>query len=145
VLDFVVSLVMMAVLLVATSTSPGWGLALLPVWVLILLLLTTGIGLLMASLAVKYRDVNYVLPVLVQFLLYASPVAYALSAVPHSLRPYFVANPLTGLLEAYRWSLLGTGSVHAGYLLYSAAFAVVVLVAGSAAFARMERSFADVI
>jgi lipopolysaccharide transport system permease protein len=145
VLDFVVSLAMMAVLLAATSTTPGWGLALLPVWLLLVLILSTGIGLLTASLAVKYRDITYVLPVLVQFLLYASPVAYALSAVPHSLRPYFVANPLTGLLEAYRWSLLGTGSLHLGYVLYSAAFAVAALALGCAAFARMERGFADVI
>jgi lipopolysaccharide transport system permease protein len=145
VLDFLVSLAMMAVLLAATGTAPGWGLALLPVWLLILLTLTTGIGLLMASLAVRYRDVNYVLPVLVQFLLYASPVAYALSVVPHSLRPYFVANPLTGVLEAFRWSLLGTGALPGGYVLYSAGCAVVALAVGSAAFTRMERSFADVI
>jgi lipopolysaccharide transport system permease protein len=144
-LDFVVSLAMLAVLLIATGTSPSWGLALLPLWVLLVLVLSTGLGLLMASLAVKYRDINYVLPVLVQFLLYASPVAYALSAVPHSLRPYFIANPLTGVLEAYRWSLLGTGSLHIAYVLYSVGFAVVALVAGCAAFARMERSFADVI
>lgn len=145
VLDFVVSLAMMAVLLVATSTAPGWGLMLLPVWLLIVLVLSTGLGLLMASLAVRFRDVNYVLPVLVQFLLYASPVAYALSAVPHSLRPYFIANPMTGLLEAYRWSLLGTGSLHVGYVLYSAGFAIVAVVAGWAAFTHMECSFADVI
>jgi lipopolysaccharide transport system permease protein len=145
VLDFLVSLVMMAVLLISTSTAPGWGLALLPLWVLIVLILSSGLGLLMASLAVKYRDINYVLPVLVQFLLYASPVAYALNAVPHSLRLYFLANPLTGLLEAYRWSLLGTGSLHVGYVLYSVGFAIAALVAGYAAFARMERSFADVI
>lgn len=145
VLDFLVSLVMMAVLLVATSTTPGWGLVLLPVWLLLVLMLSSGLGLLMASLAVRYRDINYVLPVLVQFLLYASPVAYALTAVPHSLRPYFIANPLTGLLEAFRWSLLGTGSLHASYVLYSAGFAIVALVVGWWAFDRMERSFADVI
>jgi lipopolysaccharide transport system permease protein len=144
-LDFLVSLVMMAVLLIATGTSPGWGLVLLPVWVVVVVMLSTGLGLLLASLAVKYRDINYVLPVLVQFLLYASPVAYALSAVPHSLRLYFIANPLTGLLEAFRWSLLGTGSLHVGYVAYSAGFAVVALVLGWAAFGRMERSFADVI
>lgn len=144
-LDFAVSLGLLSVLLAVTSTSPGWGLALLPVWVVLTLVLGTGIGLLAGSLAVRFRDVNYVLPVLVQFLLYASPVAYALSAVPHSLRPYFIANPLTGLLEAYRWSLLGTGSAPGAYVLYSAGFAVAALVIGWTAFARMERSFADVI
>jgi lipopolysaccharide transport system permease protein len=145
VLDFLVSLVMMAVLLIATATAPGWGLVLLPVWLLLVLMLSSGLGLLMGSLAVRYRDINYVLPVLVQFLLYASPVAYALSAVPHSLRLYFVANPLTGLLEAFRWSLLGTGSLHLPYVLYSAGFAIVALTLGWYAFARMERTFADVI
>src|SRR4051794_14077981 len=144
-LDFVVSLALMAVLLAATSTSPGYGLALLPLWVLLTLALSTGIGLLMASLAVRFRDVNYVLPVLVQFLLYASPVAYALDAVPQSLRPYFIVNPLTGILEAFRWSLLNTGSLQVPYVLYSAGFALVTLVLGWAAFGRMERSFADII
>jgi lipopolysaccharide transport system permease protein len=138
-LDFVVSLALMAVLLAATSTSPGWGLVLLPAWVVITLVLATGIGLLTGSLAVRFRDVNYILPVLVQFLLYASPVAYALDAVPHSLRGYFVANPLTGLLEAFRWSLLGIGSLHTTYVLYSAGFAIAALAAGWAAFSRMER------
>lgn len=144
-LDFVVSLALMAILLITTSTSPGWGLALLPVWVVVTIVLSYGIGLLTSSLAVRFRDVNYIVPVLVQFLLYASPVAYALSAVPHSLRPYFIANPMTGILEAYRWSLLGTGSLHVAYVVYSAGFAIVALVIGSAAFARMERSFADII
>jgi lipopolysaccharide transport system permease protein len=144
-LDFVVSLALMAVLLGATGTSPGWGLVLLPVWLVLVLSLSAGLGLLMASLAVRYRDITYVLPVLVQFLLYASPVAYALSAVPHSLRPYFIANPMTGLLEAYRWSLLGVGSLNVGYVLYSAGFAILALALGWFAFARMERSFADVI
>jgi lipopolysaccharide transport system permease protein len=144
-LDFVVSLALMAVLLVVTSTSPGYGLAFLPLWLLLVLMLSTGLGLLTASLAVRYRDINYVVPVLVQFLLFASPVAYALSAVPHSLRPYFIANPMTGILEAYRWSLLGTGTMHYQYVLYSAGFALAAVIVGWAAFARMERSFADII
>src|SRR4051794_19936665 len=70
-LDFLVSLVLMAILLIATSTAPGWGIALLPLWVIVTLVLCTGIGLLTGSLAVRFRDVNYILPVLVQFLLYA--------------------------------------------------------------------------
>ena len=77
-----------------------------------------------------------------QFLLYASPVAYI---VPGQYRTLFFLNPLTGLLEAFRWSLLNTGELAVGYLLYSAAFVLATFVFGTFAFKRMERKFADVI
>jgi lipopolysaccharide transport system permease protein len=144
-LDFLVALVLMAVLLAATGTAPGLPLIFLPCWLVLVLALATGFSLMMASLAVRFRDITYILPVLIQFLLYASPVAYSLSAVPHSLRLFFLANPLTGVLEAFRWSLLGTGHLHWAYTAYSAGFAVAILVLGGAVFVRMERNFADVI
>lgn len=144
-IDFGVAAGMMVVLMLVNHVPIGLGLLLLPVWMLLLLMIAVGVGLFCASLMVTYRDVQFVLPVAVQFALYASPIAYAVSAVPHNLRPLYFLNPLSSLLEAFRWSILGTGQLQWGYLAYSAVVAVTLLVGGAFAFKRMERQFADVI
>lgn len=144
-LDFGVALAMMIVILLCYHVAPGFGLLLLPVWLALLLMLSLGIGLYAASLMVSYRDIQHILPVAVQFLLYASPIAYAVSAVPQNLRLVYFLNPLSGLLEAFRWSLLNRGTVHPGFLVYSAVFAIGAFFAGAFAFRRMEKRFADVI
>ena len=143
--DFGVALAMMAVLMALYGVAPGLGLLLLPFWLLLTLLLAIGIGLYAAALMVSYRDVQYILPVVTQFLLYASPVAYALSTVPGKLRLLFFLNPLSGLLEGFRWSLLGRGTLDARSVGYSALVSLAAFVGGAFAFKRMERKFADVI
>ena len=144
-IDFGVALAMMAVLLLAAHVVPGVGLLLLPVWLALIILLAVGLGLMAAALAVPYRDVMYVLPVLTQFLLYACPVAYAITAVPAHLRVLYYLNPLSGLLEAFRWSLLGRGEMPWAMVGYSALCVALVFVGGAFAFRKMERKFADVI
>lgn len=144
-IDFSVAMGMMAVLLVIYRVYPGWGLLLLPVWVLLLILLSMGIGLFSAALTVTYRDIGYILPVATQLLMYGSPVAYSVSAVPSHLRAVYFLNPLSGLLEACRWSLLGRGDVSWGYVAYSAASALIAFFVGAVLFKRMERNFVDVI
>lgn len=143
--DFVVALAMMAVVLVAVGIAPGWALALLPLWLATALLLGTGIGLAAAALMVSYRDVAYVLPVATQLLLYASPIAYAVSQVPASMRFAVDLNPLTGALEGFRWSLLGTAAPTVGAVVWSVTASLGCFVAGALVFTRMERKFADVI
>jgi lipopolysaccharide transport system permease protein len=143
--DLVVGLVFMAGLMVGFGIWPGWPILLLPVWVALLLMLGTGLTLAAAALMVAYRDVGYVLPVLTQTLLYISPVAYSLDAVPERLRPWFELNPLTWALEAFRWSLLGQSAPPAWQLAALVAASIVVLVAGALVFESRERSFADVI
>jgi lipopolysaccharide transport system permease protein len=86
-----------------------------------------------------------VIPIAMQFLFYASPVAYAVSAVPPSLRPLYTLNPTTGLLEAFRWSLLGQERVQLQPLLISVTAAVVLFLVGAFSFSRAEQQFADVI
>ncbi len=143
--DFAVALGMMAVLLLVTATVPTAGVLLLPLWMAILLGLSLGAGLVAAALTVSYRDVQYVLPVVTQLLLYGSPVAYGVAAVPANLRVYFYLNPLTPVLEGFRWSLLGTDAPSAPLVAYAAALAAALFVAGAFMFKRMERRFADVI
>jgi lipopolysaccharide transport system permease protein len=108
-------------------------------------MLATGCGLIASSLMVRYRDVQYVLPIATQLLLYTSPVAYSLSAVPSSARRFVLANPLSGLLEEFRISLLGKGHVSLLVLTWSSVACVGLLVIGAYVFSSMERDFADVI
>jgi lipopolysaccharide transport system permease protein len=94
---------------------------------------------------VTYRDIQYIMPVFLNILLYASPVAYPTSAVPASLRWFYLLNPLTPPLEALRAGLLGRPFTETGPLLFSAGVTACLLVIGLYAFKRMERNFADVI
>ncbi len=144
-IDFSVAVGMMVVLMFLYGIVPGWGLLLLPGLIAMLLLFATGIGLCSASLTVSYRDVAYILPVALQILLYASPVAYAVSAVPEHLRFWYQWNPLSGLLEAFRFSILGRGSLDWTLLAYAAGASALVMALGVFSFKRMERRFADII
>jgi lipopolysaccharide transport system permease protein len=144
-IDLAVSMTVVIALMCWYGVEPTPRIVLLPVLVLLLVLLAIGVGLYTSALMVSYRDLQYAIPVLLQFLLYASPVAYPVSAVPEHLRGVYYLNPIAGLLEAFRWSLLGRGEFHVGYLCYSAASAVALCVFGAIAFKCMERRFADVI
>ncbi len=144
-LDVSVALAMLAMMLLINHVVLGPGLLLLPVWLLLIQMLAMGAGLFAGALMVRYRDVGTIQGILLQFLMYVVPVAYSVSAVPVNLRAIYFLNPLASLLEAFRWSLLNRGTVHAGYLVYSAVCAVLVLAAGALFFRRTERTFADVI
>lgn len=145
-LDFVVSSVVMACALVFFGIAPSFlGILLLPLCVLILVLMSLGIGLVGASLAVKYRDVQHIVPFLTQALMYASPVGYSIAAVPESIRPYYLLNPLAAPIDAIRWSLLGTGEPNFEYLGYSLVVSLLCMWIGVTVFRSMEREFADVI
>ncbi|MFB8230025.1 ABC transporter permease [Cellulosimicrobium sp. NPDC055967] len=145
VLDFLVALVLAVVLLFVYGINPGWAVLLLPVWVLLILMIGTGVGLAAAAYMVKYRDVGYVLPWLVQILLYASPVAYALSSVPERLRWLFEINPVTWFLETFRWSLLGTELPPTWQIVALVVAAPLIFLAGTLVFQKNEREFADYI
>ena len=143
--DLGVSAGMMAVLMIVYHIVPSATLLLLPVTLLILSALALGLGLWTAALMVSYRDVQYILPVFLNILLYASPVAYGVAAVPARWRWVYLLNPLTPPLEALRAGLLGQAFPDVRSLLVSAGIAAALLTAGLYAFKRMERTFADVI
>ncbi|HEY4658981.1 MAG TPA: ABC transporter permease [Gemmatimonadaceae bacterium] len=145
VVDFLVGLGSLAVLLVAYGATPGLPLLTLPFWILLLHAMGLGLGTLAAALSVRFRDLQHALPVLVQLLLYASPVAYAVSAVPERLRPFFFLNPMSGVLDGFRWAVLGTTPPSAMGVAFAVAGAIVALIVGAVVFARFERQLADVI
>lgn len=144
-LDFLVGLLLFAVVAPMRGVTLRIEMLLVPFWLAIVILLAIGIGMYLAALMVRFRDVQHALPVIMQFALYASPVGYALSAVPAGMRRWFLLNPMTGLLEGFRWSLVGGPTPDAGRTLYALVFTAVSLVLGAIAFRRMEREFADVI
>jgi len=124
---------------------PRVALLLLPVWLLLLSLLALAVGLISGALMVKYRDVQYVLPVMLQLLLYASPVGYPVSAVPKNFRKVVLANPLSALLEAARGSVLGWSAVSGEVVMYSIGVVAIVLAGALFVFRSLDRGFADVI
>ena len=144
-LDFSIAAILMTIIMFAYGIEPRISLLLLPLWLAILLMLAMGIGLWSGALAVKYRDINYILPVVIQMLLFASPIAYAAKAVPTGFQTYYYLNPIAGLMDAIRWSILGTTQDTWWAIGYSAIFGVIVLIVGAIIFHRMEREFADVI
>jgi lipopolysaccharide transport system permease protein len=143
--DFGVTLAMLAILMIFTGVAPTWTIILLPLWMIVLLMFALGIGLITAALTVSYRDVQYILPVALQILFFASPIGYAVAAVAEHLRPWYRLNPLAAPIEAFRASLLPTTHPPAIMLLYSFAISAAVFVIGLFTFKSMERKFADVI
>ena len=121
------------------------GALLLPVWLGAALAGATGGGLLAASLMTRFRDIQHVLPLLLPFLMYATPVAYSVTAVPERWKSVFYWNPMTWILEGTRASLLGSAPVPWEWALFSIATCCASLLAGILCFRRMERSFADVL
>lgn len=143
--DFLVAGALMVVLLVWYGIQPGLPLLALPAWILLVILLGSGLGLLTSALMVKFRDVAYVVPFALQTLLYASPLAYSLSEVGDNIRWLFDLNPLTWILEGFRWSLLGLAQPPLWQMGAAVGVSLVVFVGGALVFSKMERGFADVI
>ncbi len=144
-IDFAVAFVMFIVLLFIFRVNPGWPILLMPIWLAITVLFSSGIAVAAAAVTVKYRDVSYLLPWVLQILLYATPIAYSLAAVPKRLLWLFDLNPLTWLLETVRWSTLGQPIPPVWQLIALPVSAIVVFLGGVLIFQRYERSFADFI
>ena len=143
--DLVVTFAVLAALFVWYGRMPGLPIVTLPFWIALLVTLALGAGLGAAALMVSYRDVQHVLPVMVQLLMYASPVAYAASSVPGVIGTLYYLNPLAATIDGLRWSLLGTPPPPAIAVGYAAFVAVLTMILGMWLFRRMERRFADVI
>ena len=145
VLDFGVGFIAYLVVTALKHTMPGLPILTLPLWIALMLCIALGFALLSSALMVSYRDVGQAVPVILQMLLYITPIAYSLDNVPPNVRTLYALNPLVGILEGFRWALVPGYDAQLGYAAYSAVFAVVAMVIGLVGFARMERKFADII
>jgi lipopolysaccharide transport system permease protein len=144
-IDLAIGLVLVVALLIAFGVGLGWQILALPLLVGMAVLATLGVSLWLSALDVQYRDVRYAVPFLMQVWLFATPVIYAVSDVSDTWRPLLALNPMTGVIEAFRWALLGTGDAPLSALAASFVVVAALLVTGLLYFRRMERSFADVI
>jgi lipopolysaccharide transport system permease protein len=145
IVDFVIAFAVYLILCEVSGVALTPRLALAPVVLLWILALALGPALIACALNVSYRDVGFMVPVLLPLFLYLSPVAYAADNVPGRFRAFYNVNPLVGAIDAMRWCLLGRGPLSAGAVVYSVATAVVLLVVGLLFFRSRERQFADVI
>ena len=143
-LDLAIASLLLIPLLIYFQISLTWRILLLPVFAGLVALLALGVGMILSALNVKYRDVRYALPFLVQLWLFASPVIYPTSLVPANWRWLLSLNPMTGLIEAFRASLFGQ-RFDPATLLPGVAITIVILVLSFFAFRRVEDSFADIV
>jgi lipopolysaccharide transport system permease protein len=144
-LDFVISMFVLALFLAFYRIAPTASMSVLPLVVFLAVMAASGPGLWLAALNVKYRDVRYVLGFLVQFWFLATPVAYPAGVVPERWRLLYGLNPMVGVVEGFRWALRGDGEAPVHLLALSAAVASVVFLSGLYYFRRTEDTFADFI
>lgn len=144
--DFMISGIILLGLMAWYDFVPTWRIVTLPLFILIAFGASIGVGLWMAALNVEYRDFRYIVPFIVQFGLYVSPVGFSSSIVPQQWRLLYSLNPMVGVIDGFRWAILGNESA-----IYWPGFALsmglvgLLLVTGIWYFRRMERTFADVI
>lgn len=143
--DFAISFVVLLGMMVYYRIRPGIEILALPLFVLLAVATALAVGLWLAALNVQFRDVRYTLPFLTQFWLFLTPVAYPSGLVPGDWRWLYGLNPMAGVVEGFRWALLGIHGGFRGLVLVSAVAVVVLLFGGLAYFRRMERTFADVV
>jgi lipopolysaccharide transport system permease protein len=142
--DFTIAFGALVVMMLYYKITPGWAMLTLPLFTLLALIAALAVGLWLSALNVKYRDVRYTIPFLAQFWLFVTPVAYSSSLVPHKWQGLYGINPMAGVVNGFRWALLGK-TPPAPILIVSVIATVVLLIGGLYYFRRMEKSFADII
>jgi len=143
VVDFFCSFVVLIFLMLYYGVVPSWSVLTLPLFLALACTASLGIGLWLSALNVQFRDVRYVIPFLTQLWLFATPIAYPSSLLSEPLRSLYGLNPMVGVVEGFRWALLGTETSPGPMVLVSALVSVLVLVSGAFYFRRMEVTFSD--
>ena len=142
--DFGLAFVVLLGMMVFFHIAPTWNVIWLPFLLLLALITSLGVGLWTAAANVQYRDIKYMVPFLTQFWMFATPVAYPSSMLSEPWRTIFGLNPMVGVVEGFRWALLGTNTPPGWTVFISAAVALILLFTGILYFRRMERHFADI-
>jgi lipopolysaccharide transport system permease protein len=143
--DFAIAFVILILMMLVFGIAPGVGILALPLFLALALATALAVSLWLAALNVRYHDVAYVIPFLMQIWMYASPVAYPVSIVPPAWRLVYSLNPMAGVIEGFRWALLGKTGPDWTAMLVSGAVVLALLAGGVIYFKRMEETFADVI
>lgn len=145
VVDFLIAFLVLCVLFIRYQYAPHWHTVVSPFFLGLALLNAFGVGLWLSALNVRYRDIPYVIPLLTQLWLFASPVIYGASFIPPRWHWLIALNPMTGSIDGFRWAVLGRGLPHYGLFATSAAVGMLLMVTGLAYFRHAERQFPDVI
>lgn len=143
--DFAIAFVILLLMMLYYGIRPTWAIVMLPVFILLVIATSLGVGLWLSALNVQYRDVRYTISFLVQFWLFATPVAYSSSLVPIRWRALYGLNPMAGVVEGFRWALLGKSEGPGALLAVSIVVVILIFIGGLFYFRRMEAEFADVV
>lgn len=143
--DFCIAFVVLLMLMTLYGVTPTVNVVFLPGFVLLAVCTSLGVGLWLSALNVEFRDIRYMVPFVTQFWLFATPIAYPSSLLAEPWRTVYGLNPMAGVVDGFRWALLGAPPPPPGMLAISALVSVALLIGGMAYFRRMERTFADVV
>lgn len=144
--DFGISALILVGLMIWYGFMPGWQLVALPLFILVAFAIAVGTGLWVAALNVKYRDFRYIIPFVVQFGLYVSPVGFSSSVIPDKWRFFYSLNPMVGVIDGFRWSVFGgKAPIYLPGFILSLGLVALILVSGVVYFRRTEKTFADII
>ena len=143
--DFAVAFVILLAMMAYYSIVPTWAIVTLPAFILLAIITALGVGLWLSALNVQYRDVRYTIPFLIQVWLFVTPVVYPSSIIPEAWRPLYGLNPMAGVVEGFRWALLGKTHPPGALLAVSVLAVSLIFIGGLYYFRRMEQEFADVV
>ena len=143
--DFLISFGLLILLMIFYQFIPSWHIIFLPLFLLLAFLASFGIGLYLTALNVKYRDFRYIVPFIVQFGLYVSPVGFSSSVIPEKWRLLYSLNPMVGVIDGFRWAILGQSNIYWTGFILSIVIILVILFYSIRYFRKMEKTFADVI
>ena len=142
--DFSISLIILILVMVYYRVTPTWNLLLMPVLIVAMMLVPIGIGMWLAALAIRYRDVKFAMTFMIKLLIYSAPILYSASAIPADMRFWYSLNPIVAVIEGFRSCLLG-GPIEWQFILPGLFIAVLIFLSGALYFRRMEKVFVDVI
>lgn len=143
--DFAISFVVLILIMIGYRYLPTVRIIALPFFIILAFIIALGYGLFFATMNVKYRDIRYVVPVILQFGMYLSPVAYTSTVIPENLRLLYSLNPMVGVIEGFRWCILPNSQIYLPALAISIVMAIIGIVLGVKFFNKFENTFADVI
>lgn len=144
--DFLIAFVVLILMMLFYGIVPTTNVIFLPFFLLLAFITSFGVGLWLSAMNVQFRDVRYIVPFLIQFWLFATPIVYPSSLIDNpTIRTLYGINPMTGVVEGFRWALLGVKTAPGPILIVSTAVAVLLMVSGLYYFRRMEKTFADVV
>jgi lipopolysaccharide transport system permease protein len=144
-IDFFISFLVLLAMMVWFGIQLRWSFLAVPFFLLLALMSALAVGLWLSALNARYRDIGHTIPFLIQFWMFASPVAYPVSLVPEKWRLLYGLNPMAGVIEGFRWALLGTEEPAFGVMALSTIVVLSILIGGIVFFKRMERTLADVV